>query len=140
MILDLSSLKKAIISLEKAIKFSEKVEKSSGFSKDEKDIIKAGVIQNFEFTYELAWKFMKRWIQENISREVVDGVTKKELYRVAAENRLIDEVKKWFKFHKARNRTSHIYDENVAEDVYKTVKLFLPEVKLFFERIEVRND
>ena len=45
--------------------------------------IAAGVIQNFAFTYELCWKFMKRWIEENVNSEIVDGVTRRELFRKA---------------------------------------------------------
>lgn len=140
MILDLSSLKKAINSLEKAVIFSIKKENEKNTDSDEMAVIIAGVIQNFEFTYELCWKYMKRWLEENISRDIVDGVPRNELFRRAAESRLIDEVEKWFEFHVARNKTSHVYDEDIARDVYLTSKDFLPEAKLFYKRIEERND
>lgn len=140
MALELSSLKKAVNSMEKAVEFSIKKEKECNIDNDEMNVITAGVIQNFEFTYELCWKFMKRWLEENISRDIVDGVPRNELFRRAAESKLIDEIEKWFEFHKVRNKTSHIYDEEISKEVYIISKEFLPEAKLFLERIEEKND
>ena len=140
MALDLSSLRKALNSLERAVNFAVKKESENSFDKEEKEIIIAGVIQNFEFTYELCWKYMKRWLEMNISSDIVDGVPRKELFRRAAESRLIDEIEKWFKFHNVRNKTSHIYNESIAGEVYLTTKEFLPEAQLFYKRIEERND
>ena len=139
MALELSSLEKAVASLERALKFADKM--SAGSTEyEEIEIIKAGVIQNFEFTYELCWKFMKRWIEENVSPDIVDGVTRKELFRLSAENRLIVDVEEWMEYHKSRNLTSHTYDEEVAERVYQTAVKFLSGAKDFLERLEKRND
>jgi len=140
MALDLSSLRKAVNSLERALNVSLKKQADANADDDDRETIRAGVIQNFEFTYELCWKFMKRWIEENISHEAADGVTRKQLFRMAAENRLLERVEKWFEFHQARNKTSHVYDEEIAEQVYAATKEFLPQAKLFLERIEARND
>jgi len=140
MALELESLNKAIKSLEKSLLVAAKKESDNNRDADEFEVIVAGVIQNFEFTYELCWKFMKRWIEENIGAAYVDGVTRKELFRQAAEQKLIENTEKWFEFHTARNRTSHVYDEEVAEYVYKTAALFLPEAKKFLKNIEQRND
>ena len=136
----IDSLKSALISLEKAVDISIQKEKDKSVSQDELDVIQAGVIQNFEFTYELCWKFMKRWIEVNIGATYVDGVTRIELFRQASENRLISDVEKWVGFHRARNETSHIYDEEIAKFVYETAKVFLDDAKKFLKALEERND
>lgn len=137
--LELSSLKKAIDSLEKTlIVYNRKKDENTDI--DELEVIKAGVIQNFEFTYELCWKFMKRWIENNISNEEADGITRRELFRIGAENRLIDDIDQWMEYHKARNISAHTYDEDVAEKVFTVSKDFLASAKNFFERLEKRND
>ena len=78
-------------------------------------VCRAGVIQTFEFTYELCWKFMKRWLAENISPMAVDGIPRKELFRLAAESRLIADFNAWNDHHRARTLTSHTYDQRTAE-------------------------
>ena len=140
MSLEISSLKKSCASLERAINVAlvKKSDDKTGI--DEMETIKAGVIQNFEFTYELCWKFMKRWIEVNVSLDIVDGVTRKELFRVSAENKLVLDVNKWMEFHKARNSTSHIYDEKIADEVFEISVSFLPYAKDFLMRLEQRND
>ena len=139
MALDLSSLKKAVNSLGKAIKVAD-TQISGIVNTDHEEVIRAGVIQNFEFTYELCWKFMKRWLENNVSGESVDGVTRKELFRLAAESRLIDDVEAWVKYHEARNETTHTYDGEIAETVYKTATSFIKNAKIVLERLEAKND
>jgi nucleotidyltransferase substrate binding protein (TIGR01987 family) len=102
------------------------------------DTLRSGVIQNFEVSYELSWKFMKRWLEKNIMPDIVTGVTRKEFYRIAAENILISDVEIWWTFHEGRNKTSHIYDGIVAEDVLDTAMKFLSYVNDFISRLEQR--
>jgi len=65
MTLELSALEKAVNSFEKAVYAVNTAPHISGLDEDILDTVKAGVIQNFEFTYELCWKFIKRWLQAN---------------------------------------------------------------------------
>ncbi len=44
---------------------------------------------------------------------------------LAGEKQMIDDVESWFEFHKARNMTSHIYKESVAEETYEIAIKFL---------------
>ena len=139
MVLDLAGLRRAVRSLESAVfVMQEKLAASDSFSA-EMEVIRAGVIQNFEFTYELCWKFMKRWLEENYGPVYVDGVPRRELFRLAAENLLLTDVERWMDFHRARNRTSHVYDPTVAQAVLSEATAFLPEAQEFMRRLEERN-
>lgn len=51
--LDLSSLRRSVYSLEKALQITEAKLDDETVSSDEIELIKAGVIQNFAFAYEL---------------------------------------------------------------------------------------
>ena len=115
--LELSSLKSSVIALNAVLEKSNDVAFMRGLDNVARNAIKSGVIQHFEFTYELSWKFMKRWLQMNISPNAADGVTRRELFRLAAENRLIVDVDQWMRHDKARNQTSHTYDQEVAKSV-----------------------
>lgn len=137
--LDLSSLRKAIESLEKTLKVAENKELAAGLDDDAKDAIRAGGIQNFEFTYELCWKFMRRWLGINVGSTYVDGVTRRELFRLSAENRLISDVDQWMEYHDARNETAHTYNEDTADDVFETSRIFLADAKKLLEALEERN-
>ncbi len=137
--LDLSSLRKAIESLEKTLKVAENKELAAGLDDDAKDAIRAGGIQNFEFTYELCWKFMRRWLGINVGSTYVDGVTRRELFRLSAENRLISDVDQWMEYHDARNETAHTYNEDTADDVFETSRIFLADAKKLFEALKERN-
>ncbi len=138
--LDLSSLRKAVESLEKTLRVADDDAFMSGLSEDQKDAVRAGVIQNFEFTYELCWKFMRRWLQVNLGSAYVEGVARRHLFRLSAENKLIDDVDKWMEYHDARNETSHTYDEDTAEDVFAVAGEFLDDAEKLLKAIEARND
>lgn len=139
--LDLSSLQKAVESLQKTIKVSEDKTFTAGLDEDAKDAVRAGVIQNFEFTYELCWKFMRRWLKENAEVEEAEYPrTRKELFRLAARFGLIKEPLPWFTYGDARNLTSHTYDEDKAESVYETAVYFIKDAKYLLERLQERND
>ena len=92
------SLQKAIVALENGINIYY-TKKEQDTEVDEMEIIQSGIIQNFEVCYEISWKLMKKKLEENIGRTEVDGVSRKELFRIAAQNKLIDDIEKWFVFH-----------------------------------------
>jgi nucleotidyltransferase substrate binding protein (TIGR01987 family) len=137
--LDLSSLRKAIESLEKTLKVAAS-SLTAELDNDTKDAIRAGAIQNFEFTYELCWKFMRRWLEGNLGSSYVEGVTRRELFRLGAENRLLTNVDQWMECHDARNETAHTYDEDTAEDVFETAREFLGDAKKLLQMLEAHND
>jgi nucleotidyltransferase substrate binding protein (TIGR01987 family) len=138
MSLDLSSLEKGVLSLEAALRVAAS-EKAATFTDEETKVITAGVIQNFEFTYELCWKFMRRWIEVNIGRAQSEGVPRRELFRMAAENHLIKDVDTWMGYHQARNDTSHTYDSLKAKEIFKIAGDFLADAKNVLGELKQRN-
>jgi nucleotidyltransferase substrate binding protein (TIGR01987 family) len=136
--LELTSLESAVSALERSLQAAKLYEAT--LPDELKETVRSGIIQNFEVAYELSWKMMKRWLETNISAESVDGVTRRELFRQAAENRLIDDVDVWMGFHSARNETSHTYDNDTAEEVSESAKSFLGEANKLLDSLRARND
>jgi nucleotidyltransferase substrate binding protein (TIGR01987 family) len=133
-------LEKAVSALAAVLAKSDDAEFMSQLDEVARNAIKAGVIQHFEFTYELCWKFIKRWLETNVSATDVDGVTRRELFRRAAENRLIDDVDQWMRYHAARNLTSHIYQPEIAASVYATAHDFARDAARLLAALKARND
>lgn len=140
MTLVLNNFQKSIEALERSLQVMSEPEQMDLLSHEAQEAVKAGVIQNFEVAYEQAWKMIKRWLENNADAIQVDGVTRRELFRLAAEQQLIGDVDLWMEFHKARNETSHSYDGDVAQEVLETAQKFLSEVKDLFDRLEQHND
>ncbi|WP_121614174.1 nucleotidyltransferase substrate binding protein [Mesobacillus foraminis] len=77
----------------------------------EQSIILDGIIQRFEFTYELAWKLMKSFLEyEGIVEVNSPRAAFKEAYSIG----LISNSEDWLSMIADRNITSHTYDEQMA--------------------------
>ena len=137
--LELGSLKKSVEALASAIAVIEKAARSERTDQDTRDVIRAGVIQNFEITYELAWKLISRWLDVYVAPDT-SRAAKPQLYRIAAECKLIDDVDTWMRYHQARNTTSHIHDKDKAEQVYTASCDFVHDAERLFDTLESRND
>ena len=72
------------------------------------------LIKRFEFTYEMAWKLMMSYEKENGITELMGS---KDVVRRAFAMSLIDNGEAWLEMIDDRNKTSHLYDEEMAEDV-----------------------
>lgn len=141
MTLDLTSLRKSVDALRRSLDVSGRVMSPSDCGEDLAETVRAGVIQHFEMAYEQCWKFIQRWIRENVSPEDAEFPrTRKELFRIAARQGLISDPLPWFSFGDARNMTSHAYDESQADEVYAIARDFLPHALDLFRRLEERND
>jgi nucleotidyltransferase substrate binding protein (TIGR01987 family) len=104
------------------------------------EAIRAGVIQSFEVAYEQSWKMMKRWLELNTSPVEIDGVSRRQLYRLACEAGLIADVDLWMLFHKARNETSHIYNAEKAKAVFEMAPPFLEACSKLLAALNSKND
>jgi nucleotidyltransferase substrate binding protein (TIGR01987 family) len=138
--LDLSPLRNAIASLADAL---EVVSNNAWFVQQPQKVqntLIAGVIQNFEFVYEISIKMIRRQIElEAASPSEVDLVDFRDLLRIAGEKGLIADVEVWFNYRKMRNTTSHTYDHNKALQVYHDVLTFISDAHALLARLESRS-
>jgi len=78
-----------------------------------------GAIQRFEFTYELLWKTLKKILQF----KGIDANNPRDVFREAAKNHLIEDPNFWFEVIQKRNSTTHVYNQNLADEIFD----FLPK-------------
>jgi len=79
---------------------------------------KQGLIQAFEFTYELAWNTVKDFY-ENIGESNIQG--SKDAFRLAFERGLVVDGVNLMKSVRSRQLSSHTYNEKIAQEIYEDV-------------------
>lgn len=77
-----------------------------------------GLIQAFEFTHELAWNVLKDYLE---AQGFVEIIGSKNATRQAFKNSLLEDGEAWMDMIKARNLTSHTYQDKIAEDIVKDI-------------------
>ena len=86
----------------------------------ENDIVIDGTLHRFEFTFELAWKTIKDYLEYT---GIVDGVgSPREIIKTAYANGIIEDGENWIKMMLARNSLSHLYDEEKSREIYIEIK------------------
>ena len=141
MALDLSSLRKAVTALGQTLERCEDDALLARLDEVTRNALRAGAIQHFEFTFELCWKFIQRWLRANLSPEEAEFPrTRKELFRVAARHGLVADPLPWFEYAEARNLTSHTYDDDQAARVYEIAGRFFADARGLLGQLDARND
>ena len=138
--LDLSSLESANAALHRALAVRKVETAWLVLGRDVQEAVNAGIVQCFEVAYEQSWKMVKRWLENNQSAQDVDGVTRRHLFRLAAEASLIEDVDLWTTFHLARNETSHTYNRLKAAAVVDMAPRFLLACDGLLKALKARND
>jgi len=73
-----------------------------------------GLIQAFEYTYELAWNTLKDYFEVQGETDIHGS---RDAFRLAFKRGLIKDGETWMDMIKSRALTSHTYDEEVAEQI-----------------------
>lgn len=83
----------------------------------------AGIIQSFEFTYELCWKTLKILLESN----GIDAPFPRIVFEEAFKANLIEGNTIWKDMIEARNLSTHTYNQELAKKLYPVIKdQFLP--------------
>nr|WP_255350744.1 nucleotidyltransferase substrate binding protein [Flavobacterium sp. KJJ] len=82
------------------------------------ELIKEGLIQRFEYTHELAWNVMKDYafFQGN---STVGG--SRDATREAFRLHIIDNAEMWMDMIQIHNKTSHTYNEEIANEIFNKI-------------------
>jgi nucleotidyltransferase substrate binding protein (TIGR01987 family) len=80
----------------------------------EDDIVRDSLIKRFEFSFEAGWKAAYRWLR---ARGIDVDEAAYAVIPQAFKHRLITDEAGWGDMRKARNQTSHTYDEALARQV-----------------------
>ncbi|MFH1213495.1 MAG: nucleotidyltransferase substrate binding protein [Candidatus Neomarinimicrobiota bacterium] len=78
------------------------------------ELEKQGLIQSFEYTYELAWNTIKDYFE--VQGETGIGGSR-DAFRLAFRRELIKEGDVWMDMIRSRALTAHTYNEDIAEEI-----------------------
>jgi nucleotidyltransferase substrate binding protein (TIGR01987 family) len=133
MSLDLSSLDNALGRL------SEGLALAAAAPADE--LRRDGVIQRFEYSYELCVKMLRRYIEMTAATPGnVDALAFADLIRTGAEQGLLRAAwPAWRDFRTARGTTSHTYDPANARQVFAVIPHFLEEAAFLRDQLRERT-
>jgi nucleotidyltransferase substrate binding protein (TIGR01987 family) len=93
---------------------------------------KEGVVQRFEYTFELAWKTLKDYLEA--SGLVISPVTPRQVIKEAFAAKVIVDGTVWIKMLDNRNLLSHTYDGLVFEETAKAIaEIYLPAIASLHE-------
>lgn len=121
---------KAKLALKKLQKAYQKL--SSGVVSAKEELEKDGVIQRFEFTFELLWKALKILLEE----KGIKALTPKDVLKEAFRLEWIENEGTFLDMLEARNATSHIYDEKTAQEIFESIKEdYLSAIKATIDKI-----
>jgi len=96
------------------------------------EIEKAGLIQFFEITFELAWKVLKDYLEAQGYMVKSPRETIKQAYQME----IIDDGHVWIEALSNRNLTTHTYDEQFTEKFVQDIqKVYFPLFKSLYEKL-----
>ena len=102
--------------------------------KNATDIVIDGVLHRFEFTFELAWKTMKDYLEY---MGVIEKTgSPREVIKNAFQYKLIDDGEGWLEMMISRNTLSHLYDEEESREIYnKIIEKYANMLSTLLEKI-----
>ena len=103
----IENLKRALSRLEQAIKTPT----------EQNSLLIDGTIQRFEFCIELFWKMLRRALLES----GVESGTPREAIQKAYQAKWLNDERLWIQMLQDRKRTSHVYEEEIAQEIFSRV-------------------
>ncbi|MBF0299396.1 MAG: nucleotidyltransferase substrate binding protein [Oligoflexia bacterium] len=101
--------------LKKAFSQLEEITSQKNLNKFEEQ----GLIQCFEYTYELSWKTLQDYL---LYKGYSDIAGPRPTIEQSFQDGLITDGEEWMKMLKSRNLTTHTYDETMAKEIIEKIR------------------
>ena len=102
---------------------------------DLSELEQEGLVQRFEYTFELAWKVLQDLMNYK-GYEFMSGPT--GTLKMAFEDGMLSDQDGWRKMAKSRNTLSHVYDEDEAEAIVQLIfSEYAPLLKQLDEKLSL---
>ena len=90
------------------------------FLEDPTELVIDGTLQRYEFTFELAWKTIKDYLEYN---GIVSNIASpRNVIQQAYQSKIIKNGDIWIQMMLDRNSLSHLYDEQKSREIYENIK------------------
>lgn len=97
------------------------------------DIVRDSAIQRFEMTFELAWKTSKAYLEEY---QKVRCASPRSCFRELFNQKVIEYDDYWLELADWRNAVAHLYQESLAEELYRELPKALEKFKELEQNIK----
>lgn len=116
--------------------FKKAIERLGEALKEEKTTLnRDAAIQRFEFTVELAWKCVQKFLKE----QMIICRSPKECLKEAFKFGLIDDDQRWLMAFDDRNLTTHTYREEIAEKIFVNLAGYLEIFQKLMDKLEYKK-
>jgi nucleotidyltransferase substrate binding protein (TIGR01987 family) len=97
-----------------------------------------GLIQSFEYNYELAWNTIKDFYEDQ-GESTIQG--SRDAIRLAFKRGLIDNGETWMKMIKSRTMTTHTYNKDTANEIVKEIcNTYYNEFKKLHQKLKLLKE
>ncbi len=95
-------------------------------------------IQRFEVTFELAWKVLQDYLEE-------EGYTEyrgpKKVLAKAFQDSILVDGETWMRMHEDRNILSHAYDHKTSREIFRRIiSIYLPAIEAMYTKLKNERD
>ncbi len=127
--LDIEALRNAKKSLEKAYNvYVAEIDNA-----DMCDIVADSCVKRFEYTFETAWKVMKKYFKLQYSKTESE-LTMNNIFRFMEGYGFTSSWLKWKEYYAQRNNTAHEYNLNKSRNLITLIPDFLSEVETLLNK------
>ena len=136
--IDYSSLEDAVDQLQRSFDYLH-----GDLARTDSDLreqFRAATIQAFEFTYGLAVKMIQRQLAEVAANpDALREMDFADRMRDAADAGIVRDALPYTHYRELRNKTSHTYDADRAEETVLVIDEFLRDVRFLLQELRKRN-